>query len=138
MTERKGRTPRRLISYDTGDLRVDALADFLAGKVKTSSIALGDPDRQVFVNTFGVFAQDAWQLTPKLNVNYGLRWDYEGPLHNDKKNLSVFRPQLGGVVFQGDQIDSLYDSTYLNFSPRVGVSYQATPNSYPRRRGALL
>jgi outer membrane receptor protein involved in Fe transport len=124
-------------SYDTGDLRVDALADFLAGRVKTSSIALGDPDRQVFVNTFGVFAQDAWQLSHKLNVNYGLRWDYEGPLHNDQKNLSVFRPQLGGVVFQGDQIDSLYDSTYLNFSPRVGVSYQVTPSTVVRAGAGL-
>jgi outer membrane receptor protein involved in Fe transport len=124
-------------SYDTGDLRVDALADFLAGRVKTSSIALGDPDRQVFVNTFSLFAQDAWQLTPKFNVNYGLRWDYEGPLHNDQKNLSVFRPQLGGVVFQGDQIDSLYDSTYLNFSPRVGISYQVTPTTVVRAGAGL-
>ena len=38
-----------------------ALADFLAGSVQNlQSIALGDPDRQVFVNTFDVFAQDAF------------------------------------------------------------------------------
>jgi outer membrane receptor protein involved in Fe transport len=119
-------------SYDTGDLRVDALADFLAGNVRTSSIALGDPDRQVFVNTLSFFGQDAWQLTPKLNLNYGLRWDYEGPLHNPWKNLSVFRPALGGIVYQGDQISTLYDPVYSNFSPRLGFSYQATPSTVVR------
>jgi outer membrane receptor protein involved in Fe transport len=119
-------------SYGTGDSRIDALADFLAGNVKTSSIALGDPDRQVFVNTLAFFAQDSWQLSPKLNVNYGLRWDYEGPLHNSWKNLSVFRPSLGGVVYQGDQISNLYDPTYTNFSPRIGFSYQATPTTVVR------
>ncbi len=119
-------------SWDTGDARVDALADFMAGNVVTSSIALGDPDRQVFVNTFALFAQDSWQLSPKLNLNYGLRYDYEGPLHNQWKNLSVFRPNLGGVVYQGNQIGSLYDPTWTNFSPRLGVSYQATPNTVVR------
>ncbi len=116
---------------------VNALADFLAGDVKTSSIALGDPDRQVFVNTYDLFGQDSWQLTSKLNLNYGLRWDYEGPLHNDAKNLSVFRPDLGGVVFQGVQISSLYDPTYLNFSPRVGFSYQASPSTVLRAGAGL-
>jgi outer membrane receptor protein involved in Fe transport len=124
-------------SYDTGDLYVDALADFLSGKVKTSSIALGDPDRQVEVNTLAFFGQDSWQLSPKLNVNYGLRWDFEGPLHNPYKNLSVFRPNLGGVVFQGNQISNLYDPVYDNFSPRVGFSYQATPTTVVRAGAGL-
>ena len=120
------------IPWNSGDPRVDALADFLAGNVSTSSIALGDPDRQVFVNTYALFAQDSWQLSSKLNVNYGLRWDYEGPLHNQWQNLSVFRPDLGGVVYQGNQISSLYDPSYTNFSPRVGFSYQATRNTVLR------
>jgi hypothetical protein len=116
---------------------VNSLADFLAGDVKTSSIALGDPDRQVFVNTYDLFAQDSWQVGPKVNVNYGLRWDYEGPLHNSAKDLSVFRPSLGGVVYQGSQISTLYDPTYLNFSPRVGFSYQASAKTVLRAGAGL-
>jgi outer membrane receptor protein involved in Fe transport len=128
----QGPVPGSTLAWNSGDARVDALADFLAGNVSTSSIALGNPERQVFVNTYDLFAQDSWQLSPKLNVNYGLRWDYEGPLHNGWKNLSVFRPNLGGVVFQGAQISSLYDPVYTNFSPRVGIAYQATPNTVVR------
>ena len=81
-----------------------ALADFLSGRFSAASIAIGDPERQVFVNTWFLNAGDAWQVTPKLNINYGIRWDYEGPLHNSNKNMSVFRPALtttGGLAFQG-------------------------------------
>lgn len=125
--------------WNTSDSRVAALADFLAGDVVTASIALGDPDRQVFVNTFDIFGQDAWQVTPKLNVNYGVRWDYEGPLHNPYKNLSVFRPNLGGtgIAVQGVQISNLYDPKYTNVSPRVGLSYQVTPNTVLRLGAGL-
>jgi outer membrane receptor protein involved in Fe transport len=126
-------------NWDTTDSRVAALADFLAGDVKTASIALGDPDRQVFVTTYDLFAEDAYQVTPKLNVNIGLRWDYEGPLHNSWKNLSVFRPNLGGtgIAVQGDQISNLYDPVYTNFSPRVGLSYQITPHTVLRAGAGL-
>ena len=124
-------------SWNSGNPRVDALSDFLAGNVVASSIALGDPDRQVFVSTYDLFAQDAFQVTPKLNLNYGIRWDYEGPLHNKWKNLSVFRPDLTtaatpGIAYQGAEIGNLYDPKYTNFSPRIGLSYQATPKTVVR------
>ena len=111
-----------------GDTSVDsnvlALADFLSGDVSRSSIAVGDPTRLVFVKTFALFAQDSWQISPRLSVNYGLRWDYEGPLGNDEKDLSVFVPSKGGLVFQGNGIDSVYPKYYKNFSPRVGFAYK--------------
>jgi Carboxypeptidase regulatory-like domain/TonB dependent receptor len=101
-----------------------ALSDFIAGDVARSSIAVGDPTRLVFVKTFALFAQDAWQVSQKLSINYGLRWDYEGPIGNDKHDLSVFRPNLGGVVFQGAGIDSVYPKDFHNFSPRIGFAYK--------------
>ena len=106
------------------DSNVLALSDFLAGYVSRSSIAVGDPTRLVFVKTFALFAQDSWQVNQKLSLNYGLRWDYEGPLGNDKKDLSVFVPSKGGVVFQGAGIDSVYPKNYKNFSPRLGFAYK--------------
>jgi hypothetical protein len=133
----QGPTPGSSVAWNSGDSRIDALADFLAGNVSTSSIALGNPERQVFVNTFDVFAQDSWQLSSKLNLNYGLRWDYEGPLHNSNKDLSVFRPSLGGVAFHGNQISTLYDPVYTSFSPRVGIAYQARPRTVIRAGAGL-
>src|SRR6266852_5263056 len=104
------------------DNNVKSLADFLAGYLNTtnSTIALGNPTRLVYVKTFDLFAQDTWQVSRKLTINYGLRWDYEGPLGNDKKDLSVFDPAKGGLVFQGAGIDAVYPKQYKNFSPRLG------------------
>jgi hypothetical protein len=103
-----------------------ALADFLAGDIAQGSIARGDAERQVFINTFDLFAQDSWQLTSNFTVDYGIRYDYLQPMHSDFQNLSVFRPELTasqGLAFQGNQIGSVYNSDWANISPRVGFSY---------------
>src|SRR5438094_6515 len=109
---------------------VKSLADFLAGDFNpnTSTIALGNPTRLVYVKTFDLFFQDAWQVSHKLTFNYGVRWDYEGRLGNSKKDLSVFIPSKGGLVFQGAGIDHVYPPRYKNFSPRLGVAYKPKEN----------
>jgi len=114
--------------------RLQSLADFMAGDVYQSAITIGNPERLVYVNTFAGFLQDSYQVTPKLNINMGLRWDYEGPLHDAKKDLSVFRPALGGdgIAFQGGTISSIYDPTYANVSPRIGFSYQLEQHTVVR------
>jgi len=103
-----------------------SLADFLGGYMSSASIARGNAERQVFITTFDLFAQDSWQLTPRLNIDYGLRYDYMQPMHSNFQNISVFRPELtssDGLAFQGNQISQLYPSDWTNFSPRVGFSY---------------
>jgi hypothetical protein len=120
--------------------RLNSLSDFLAGNVHSGAITTGNPVRTVFVNTFAVFAQDSYQLTRKLNINYGLRYDYEQPFHDSKKDMSVFRPDIvpsTGLAVQGDQVSSLYDPYYTSFSPRVGISFQATPHTVVRAGGGL-
>ena len=48
----------------------------------------------------GLFFQDALQATRKLSLNYGLRYDYFGPLHDPHTDLSTFLPSKGGLVLQ--------------------------------------
>jgi hypothetical protein len=112
---------------------VKALADFLAGEVVTSSFASGNAERLTYVNSYDLFAQDAWQLSHKLNVNYGIRYDYIGPLHNDAGNLPTFRPGTAtGLAVQGRGLANLYPQDRNNFAPRFGFAYQ------PREGGSLV
>src|SRR6185437_8424961 len=118
--------PAQNSSCYTPDGFIAPLADFLSGRFSAASIAIGNPERQVFVNTFFLNAGDAWQLTPRLNINYGIRYDYAGPLHNSNRDMSIFRPALtatNGLAFQGAQIPNLYQPYYKSFDPRIGLSY---------------
>jgi hypothetical protein len=103
------------------------LADFLAGCFDpgNSEIVLGNPKRQVFVNTFALSGQDSWQLTKRLSLNYGIRYDYEGPVHSNEPNLSVFDPTVaGGLAVAGQQVPNIYQKYWGGASPRVGFALQ--------------
>ncbi len=107
------------------DARTCALADFLAGYISTGNLSVGNAERHVRVNGFNFFGQDQWQITRKLNLNLGLRYEYFGPLHNDMKDLPVFVPGRG-LVIQGNGIDSIFPPDRNNFAPRFGFAYQPT------------
>ncbi|HWA95735.1 MAG TPA: TonB-dependent receptor [Terracidiphilus sp.] len=108
------------------DSRTASLANFLAGYLSLGSQAFGDPERTVYSHAYDLFAQDSYQVTANLNVNFGLRYDFMQPMHNDKKDLSVFRPGTTStyIAFQGSDISSVYDPDYTSFSPRLGFSYK--------------
>ncbi|HLX69874.1 MAG TPA: TonB-dependent receptor, partial [Verrucomicrobiae bacterium] len=118
------------------DANTKALADFLAGDVSTSSIAVGNAERFVRVNGFDFFGQDQWQLTPKLNINLGLRYEYIGPLHSTNKDLAVFITGKG-LVIQGNGIGSIFPSDKNNFAPRIGFAYQPTGRNDLVVRGGI-
>jgi outer membrane receptor protein involved in Fe transport len=108
-----------------------ALADFLAGDVSTSSIAVGNAERHVQVNSFAFFGQDTWRVAPTLTLNLGLRYEYSGQLHNGDHDLPVFVPGRG-LVIQGAGISSIFPPDGNNFAPRFGFAYQ------PRGKGDLV
>ena len=84
------------------------------------------------MNSFNFFAQDSWQATRKLNLSLGLRYEYEGPIHDDGQDLSVFNPAKGGLVAAGQQVPNIYSQYWKNFSPRLGFAYQ------PGNKGDLV
>ncbi|PYX84325.1 MAG: TonB-dependent receptor, partial [Acidobacteria bacterium] len=113
-----------------------ALADFLAGDVASSSIAVGNAERKVRVNAFDFFGQDSWQATRKLNINLGLRYEYIGPLHSLSKDLAVFVPGQG-LLIQGNGINSIFPADRNNLAPRFGFAYQPTAGESMVVRGGI-
>ena len=115
------------------------LADFLAGYFDPnySNIVLGDPKRLVYVNTFALFAQDAWQISKRLNLNFGLRYDYEGPVHSGEPNLSIFDPSLPtGLAVVGQDVPNIYNKFWGGVSPRVGFAYRLDSDGKSVLRGS--
>lgn len=117
-----------------GSNPINALADFLLGKVKTSGYALPQPPAGRRNYNLGAFAQDDWKITPRLTLNLGLRYEYESPMTSSNKIYSRVDPATGQVLFAGiNASDSLnLSAKKLNFAPRVGFAYSLTPKTVIR------
>ncbi len=130
------------VPWATADQDVASLADFLAGYLTKASIAVGNPERLVYSAGFDLFAQDSYQVTSNLNLNFGVRYDYMQPMHDSKKDLSVFRPGLTttGIAFQGTDISSIYQPDHTSISPRIGFSYKPawSPRTVLRGGGGIF
>ena len=72
-----------------------SLADFLAGTPDQFRQAFGNPNINLPVTSFGVFAQDHWSLTRRLTLDLGVRYDFErlpAGFNQDTNNVS---PRIG-------------------------------------------
>ncbi|WP_263378190.1 TonB-dependent receptor [Granulicella paludicola] len=125
-----GATPYSTDStYGGSDVR--SLADYLAGYVASSTFTQGYLRRSIYENTYALFGSDVFNLTNKFTLNYGVRYEYNGPF-NSTGTLSDFRPgnsqaDAFGLVQPGKGISGIYPGDYANFAPRVGFAYQAAP-----------
>ena len=95
--------------------------------------------RPVFYD-LSLFAQDSWQVSPRLTLTYGLRWDYDPPPGEDSGHpfytaLNLNDPPNVALAPAGTP---LWHASKHNFAPRLGVSYvvKNTPGRELVFRGA--
>jgi Carboxypeptidase regulatory-like domain/TonB dependent receptor/TonB-dependent Receptor Plug Domain len=79
-------------------------------------------------HNFSTYGQDTWKLTPRLNLTYGVRWDFNPPpVGQDGKDLytvlGLDNPVMLALAPQGTP---LFETTYGNFAPRIGLAYQVS------------
>ncbi|MBX9706669.1 MAG: TonB-dependent receptor [Caulobacteraceae bacterium] len=85
-------------------------------------------------NVLGLYIQDDWQITDRLELNLGLRWDYEdNAVNNDYATPQVVRDVLARVVADPNYVAQVNVNDYITtsgrdafteaFQPRIGLSY---------------
>ena len=102
----------------------DALADFLLGYPQASTRTRGSGQAYLRQNVWSGFAQDDWRVSPRLTVNFGIRYEYIGALSEARNNLLNLDystlPQPPRLV----RVPHAAEPDRNNFGPRVGIAWQ--------------
>ena len=82
------------------------------------------------------FASDKWQATPKLTVDYGLRYELYPPATPRKPGGFVNYDPTTNLLVQagtnGNPSNLGMQTNYKNFAPRLGVSYRVNEKTVVR------
>jgi hypothetical protein len=126
-------------------------ASFLTGNV--ASATLNTPENLHHVGKgISLYAQDQWRVTPKLTINYGLRWSVARGPAEANNSYGAFDPNipnpaagnlLGALTFWGTgpghngHIDLIAPNWNL-WEPRLGLAYAITPTFVVRAYYGLI
>ena len=136
------------------------VASFLLGYPNTGSIEINGTRLN---NTWyhAMFVQDDWKVSAKLTLNFGLRYEYEGPTtDSENRNVRGFDPSAmlsvtstaearyaaapvtdipasawkarGGVVFASDSNPGFWNGDKNNLQPRAGFAYKPSDKTVVR------
>jgi Carboxypeptidase regulatory-like domain/TonB dependent receptor len=133
-------------------------SDFLLGVPQTSNLSVPTPNAYLLGTMWGLYAQDEFKVTPKLTLNYGVRWDITPPYHEENGEIYNFDTQNGDLVvpqnglsrisplypknvpvINASQADypanALLNSPYDRIVPRFGFAFTPSQNGKTVIRG---
>jgi hypothetical protein len=107
-----------------GKLTFASLDDFLAGNIGGGTSAEGDATTYSYQNGAGVYFDDSWRVSPKISLNFGLRWDYFGVIGAENNAFSLFDIKTATVQTVGASgaPASLYPKDWKDFAPRLSLA----------------
>jgi Carboxypeptidase regulatory-like domain/TonB dependent receptor len=124
-----------------------AYASYLLGAVDNSTVVQNAViETGGRYKTYSPYVQDDIQVSPRLTVNLGLRYDLWGTFTEVQNNMSFFNPNVlnpvagnipGALQFAGNGTDSCHCADPVkehdkNFAPRVGIAYRLTDTTVLR------
>lgn len=108
----------------------EGYADFLLGWVGATTLTTF-LEGALRANSYEFFLQDDWKATPRLTVNWGLRYDIWQPyVEKDDKQANFDLPSL--KLIQAKPDGSRFERALIhtdknNIAPRLGLAYKLTP-----------
>lgn len=124
-----------------------SLANLLLGRVDSASRQENQP-LHTRADSYGLYFQDDWRLTPRLTLNLGVRYDIDTPRWETHNRQNSFDPNAinpvsgtpGLITFSGRNGLSKYanNTDKNNIGPRFGFAFQADQHTVFRGGAAVL
>ena len=116
------RNPQGTFTF-TGRYTGNAMGDFLLGFPSQTTTFTGLVFMEQVNWQTALFVQDEWRLSPRLTVNYGIRYEYQAPDREVENRWGTFDPTLGQSVQVGTNgvPETIRSAEKDNFAPRVGM-----------------
>jgi len=122
-------------------------ADFLLGIPQTTSRTVPTPESYLRGTWWSLYAQDQFKVTRNFTLNYGVRWELQGPYYDKNGAIYSFDRATGSIVVPNGSMaevnplfpknipietasqagypnGSLLDFHKFNFFPRFGFAYK--------------
>jgi hypothetical protein len=110
------------------------IADLIVGLpfLDDVGLQLTNPHTQSWEMHF--YGVDTYKVTPRLTLNYGIRYEYQAPYSEANNNASNYSPATDSMLLagRGSNSNGLVNSRWNNFAPRLGFAYQVTPKTVLR------
>ncbi len=133
----------------------DGFADFLLGALSGTSRKIGTVTNHIYGSAFGFFIQDDYKVTRNLTLNLGLRYEIQKTPNEKYGQMSNYVPSIGKVILASDRPvpnlqaalasagltglvglasdfglpNSLVNTNYDNFAPRIGFAWRPFGNN---------
>ena len=122
-------TPTYTSQSYSSDVNVGSLADIQQGYATEIQVSAAAPGQPVFDN-LSLYAQDNWKISPKLSLDYGVRWEFNPPPGPSNGRYPV-------ALTSGDIATATlaplgtppYKATYDHFAPRLGFAWNPIPSA---------
>jgi len=118
------------------NLQYASYADFLLGLPDEVGKAVQNVDPIALRwNTWAWYARDQWQITPKLNIDLGVRYEFYPFAYSDHGGARVLDPSTMQVLIGGNggvPVDDGVNVGHGLFLPRLGIAYRATDRTVIR------
>jgi hypothetical protein len=124
-------------NINPGDPLPDTLSSFLIGYPYDYTVGVAPPyfsngphigPAAINRNDFNFYFQDTWKMTPRLSLDYGLRFEYYSPITERAHRTSSFR-QVYPAAGQEQQYlinpQPGYRSGWNGWGPRIQLSWRA-------------
>lgn len=116
--------------YFDGSFSGNDFADFLLGLPSHDTIVNAGPDFDGYAKAYATFFQDSWKLSRNLTIDWGVRYEYHPPFHDDGLQITNFVPQTGAVIVPNAKSLALATPPFL-----AGINACSLPTPNPTAYG---